>query len=362
MLDSLNRFQIHLAAGSKSPATIATYASIIEAFFAFSGTKAETAPTRAAVESFLGRPRADGLTRAVGTRNQALAALRAFSSLAVRELGWETDPTAGITFVREARRDPAVLDTGELRRLFLVAAEAAEPISRARDLAMLAILSQVGLRVHELVALDVAQVDLTSATLLAIAGKGGSSADLPLNAPAVALIIAWLGGRPQMAHEGEPALFVSRHGTRLSKRAAQHLLRRLRDAMGTKKKLSCHTLRHSCATLALTVGGADLSTVAELLRHSDLNTTRKYLHLIDTRRREAVRRLGSTVPAEILGPVNAVGEVPAALVARQPENDIAQVRDSHALSGEAPKTEAIPLVAEDDFYDGADSGLPSLAA
>jgi hypothetical protein len=80
--------------------------------------------------------------------------------------------------------------------------------------------------------------------------------------------------------------------------------------MGSAKHITPHTLRHTAATLTLTAG-TDLSTVAELLRHSDVNTTRRYLHLVDTRRREAVRRLEGTVPAAILpAPLSAAYNTP----------------------------------------------------
>jgi hypothetical protein len=77
------------------------------------------------------------------------------------------------------------------------------------------------------------------------------------------------------------------------------LLTQLRSGIGTKKRITPHTLRHSAATIALVLG-ADLSTVGDLLRHSDLNSARRYLHLVDDRKREAVRRLGTTVPACVL--------------------------------------------------------------
>jgi integrase/recombinase XerC len=246
----------------------------------------------------------DGGRRSEAGRNQELQALRALAKFALRESLWPADPTTAGPFLREAPRDPAVLSLDELRRLFTVAAETAGPRRRARDLAILALLSQVGLRVHELVALDLGQIDLGSATLLLVRGKGGTVHDLPLSVPAVALLSNWIGERASRASEDEPALFMSSRGRRLGIRSVQRLLVRLRGALGTPKKITPHALRHSCATLALTLG-TDLSTVAELLRHSDLNTTRRYLHLVDERRREAVRRLAVAVPPGLFATVPA---------------------------------------------------------
>lgn len=298
-------FLEHLAA-HRSPRTCRTYGAILASFVKFlegiHGTSHQ-APTRSDIEGFLGRPRSDGARAAPTTRNQELAALRAFAKFAVREGVWTTDPTGMVPFLREPPRDPPVLTAGEVRQLFETAARISRPELRERDLAILVVLSQVGLRVHELVGLDVGQADLATGTLLGVRGKGGTVHDLPLNAPAIALLAAWLAVwlavRPKHAADGESALFVSSRGTRLSIRAVERLFVILRKAMGTGKKITPHSLRHTMATLALTLG-TDLATVGDLLRHSDLNTTRKYLHLVDTRRREAVGRLAMTVPKELL--------------------------------------------------------------
>jgi integrase/recombinase XerC len=300
MRDTLPAFLRQLQGDLRSSRTVETYGAILASFAAAHQEIApDAAPTRQEVESFLGRPRVDGGRRSPAGRNQELAALRSFSKFATRDLGWPTNPTDGIPFVREAPRDPAVLTAPELRRFFAVAAETNDPWERSRNLALLAVLSQAGLRVHELVALELAQLDLGSATLVGVRGKGGTVHDLPLNAPTLALLTTWIAERHEFARAAETALFLSSRGTRLSIRGAQHLVFRLRQAMGSAKKISPHTFRHSAATLALTTG-ADLSTVAELLRHSDLNTTRRYLHLVDERRREAVRRLAIAIPLELV--------------------------------------------------------------
>jgi integrase/recombinase XerC len=303
MREHLSAFRQHLEHRHRSKRTRDTYEAILASYFAFlvlesKGTRSPGA--RADVEAFLARPRRDGRARSAAGRNQELAALRAFMRFAERDLTLATDPTEGVPFVREPRRDPPVLSVPELRRLFTVAAARVDvPSVRARDLAVVALLSQSGLRVHELVGLDLAQFDLASATLVAVRGKGGTVHDLPLNAGTIALVSAWLTAREGMAVDGDPALFVSSRGRRISIRSVERLLVGFRVGMGTAKRVTPHTLRHSCATAALTLG-TDLSTVAELLRHADLNTTRGYLHLVDERRRDAVRRLGSTIPRELL--------------------------------------------------------------
>lgn len=120
MRDLIPPFLCHLRSQNRSPRTMKTYEAILSSFF---GATNASPPSRVDVESFLARPRADGARRSVATRNQELAALRAFSKFALRDLGWAENPTGDIPFVREAPRDPAVLSAPELRRLFTVAAE-----------------------------------------------------------------------------------------------------------------------------------------------------------------------------------------------------------------------------------------------
>lgn len=299
MSDLLTVLRAYLASERRAPRTIKTYTKIADAFLS---TLTASTSTPVAVESFLARTRRNGASRAATTRNQELAALRSLAKVAVRGKSWQTNPTEGVRFARKPPRDPPFLGADELRQLFRAAAEHPPAEERSQILAILALLSQTGLRVHELIGLDVGQVDLATGTLLSVRGKGDTVHDLPLNAPAVTLVASWLQARTNRAPPGELALFLSTRRARLAVRTVENWFVKLRSAMGTAKKVTPHTLRHSAATLALTTG-TDLATVAELLRHRDLNTTRGYLHLVDTRRREAVRRLAVTVPPDVLDAV-----------------------------------------------------------
>ena len=305
MSDHLAALRANLLSDQRAARTIKTYVKIAGAFL---GTLSGATPTTVAVETFLARPRRDGARRAATARNQELAALRSLAKMAVREKAWGANPTEGVRFTRKVPRDPPFLGADELRQLFRTAAEHPPAGEGPQILAILGLLSQTGLRVHELVGLDLPQVDLVTGTLLSVHGKGGTVHDLPLNVPAVTLLTAWLRVRTVRAPTGERALFLSARRTRLAVRTVENWFVKLRAAMGTVKKVTPHTLRHSAATLALTMG-TDLATVAELLRHTDLNTTRGYLHLVDTRRREAVHRLAVSVPQDVL---DAVGEKPPA--------------------------------------------------
>jgi integrase/recombinase XerC len=299
MSELISAFVQHLTA-RRSARTARTYETVASAalrFFEIRGNEDEPEP--ADVEAFLARAARSGHRRAAATRNQELAALRALAAFAVERGSWPMNPTAGVAFAREAPRDPAVLSAPELRRFFLAAAGEARPWRRARNLAMLAVLSQAGLRVHELVGLELEQIDVASATFIAVRGKGGTVHDVPMNAPTLRLLHAWIAERERLASPDAGPLFVSARGSRLSARSVQRLVERLCVAVGTKKQVTPHTLRHTTATLALAMG-SDLSTVGDLLRHTDLNTTRRYIHLVDERRREAVRRLETTIPSGVI--------------------------------------------------------------
>lgn len=300
MRDQLSAFATHLAVDNE-PRTVTTYGAILASFGNFVGGAAplDAVPRRIQIEAFLTRRRRDGAPRATSTRNQELAALRAFSEFAVDDLGWESDPTEGIRFAKRVRRDPAVLSKSEIHELFLTADAEARHLYRVRNQAMLAVFTQTGLRVHELVGLNVDQVDLAGATLLRLKGKGGSIRELPLNTPAVVLLRTWMVDRPKYAGEDEQALFVSARRTRISIRTVERVVQGLRETMGSPKKITPHTLRHSFTTQGIEAG-APLSSVSEMLGHASIATTQWYIHLSDTHRREAVRRIEGTVPAAVL--------------------------------------------------------------
>lgn len=285
-------------ASLRAPRTAKTYATIVGQFLDFLGGLGITAVARAHVEAFLYRPRRSGRRAGPATVNQEVSALRVFSRH-LEAHGATSLPVKGIPFEQEPERDPAVMNAGEVRRLFEIADAEADGVRRSRDLALLAALAQLGLRVHEAVALNVDQVDPSSATLLAVRGKGGTRSDLPLNVPTLTLLMMWLVKRPALAREDECALFVSRRGTRLSIRSVERRFVELRQSLGTAKKITPHTARHSVATIGLSQG-TDVVVISKLLRHARLTTTMKYLHLAGAERREAVDRLGVLVPATVL--------------------------------------------------------------
>lgn len=294
MRNHLPSFRASLSA----PRTAKTYASIVGQFLEFLERLNVVEPTRAQVETFLYRPRRSGQRAGPSTVNQEVSALRVFSRH-LETQGQRPLPVGEVPFEREAERDPVVMTAGEVRRIFEIVAEHTDPLRRARDLALVALLTQLGLRVHEVVVLDIDQIDASSAVLLAVHGKGGTRSDLPLNLPTLTFVLAWLRHRSALARVDVPALFVSRRGTRLSIRSVERLFVALRAALGTAKRITPHTARHSVATIGL-AQKTDVVVISRLLRHARLATTMRYVHLLGAERRDAVDRLGALVPPEIV--------------------------------------------------------------
>ena len=113
------------------------------------------------------------------------------------------------------------------------------------------------------------------------------------------MLSLWIEQRAAIAHAREEALFVSRLGRRISVRSVERVIASLRGKAGIEKPGSCHSLRHSMATLSLELG-TDIGTISEILRHSSVAITQRYIHCFDGRRRDAVRRLARTIPTEVL--------------------------------------------------------------
>jgi integrase/recombinase XerC len=153
---------------------------------------------------------------------------------------------------------------------------------RVRDAALLEVLYGSGLRVSELVGLDLDHVALERDELRVL-GKGKKERLVPLGTKAREAILAYLGSRPELRNERtgaqDPrALFLGRRGTRLGVRRVQTLVQRYGALGAGRSDLHPHALRHSCATHLLE-GGADLRAIQELLGHSSLATTQRYTHV-----------------------------------------------------------------------------------
>jgi site-specific recombinase XerD len=224
------------------------------------------------------------------TLARVISSLRGFFAFCVEERLLEVSPAEALQTPRRPRRLPVYLVRGEVQRLF-AAPDTSTP-QGLRDRAILLLLGFCGLRLQELVGLDLAAVDLASRSLR-IDGKGSKQRLVPLNDDAAAALAAWLDAR--RAADGERAVFVNRRGTRLTGRMVQKIVDRHARAAGIDKEhFSPHKLRHTFATL-LHGNDVDLVEIQTLLGHASITTTQIYTHTNSERLRGAVERL------EVLG-------------------------------------------------------------
>ena len=212
------------------------------------------------------------------------AALRRYFGWLLRRGLLPTDPSAGLSAPKGEARLPRVLRPDEMRALLDPPAppddEPAVALQR-RDDAVLELLYGSGIRVAELAALDVDDVDL-GRSRLEVRGKGSKTRLVPLSEPGAGALAVWLdAGRRHLVRTESPAaaVFLNRRGNRLSPRDVRRILDR-RAAEPTHP----HALRHTFATHLLD-GGADLRVVQELLGHTDLTTTQRYTHVSKERLR-----------------------------------------------------------------------------
>lgn len=212
----------------------------------------------------------------VGGRSiqRGLSALRTFFDFCVREAVMTGNPARAVNAPKAWRRLPNALDTD--RTGVLVELDGDDPLS-LRDRAMLELTYSSGLRLAELCALAVADVDLEGG-LVKVLGKGRKVRVVPVGRHAREAVRAWLPARAALADPGESALFVSRHGRRISARAVQARFAKRALESGIGVHVHPHMLRHSFATHLLESSG-DLRAVQELLGHADIGTTQVYTHL-----------------------------------------------------------------------------------
>lgn len=203
-----------------------------------------------------------------------LSSLRSLYRYLLREGVVENNPAQGVRAPKVQRRLPATLDADQVGRLLDQPAEA--PL-KLRDHAIMELFYSSGLRLAELVSLDIRDIDLDDATV-EVTGKGAKTRRVPIGTKARAALQAWLVVRTELAKPMESALFVSQRGSRISPRTVQQRLHRQAQESGVPVGVHPHMLRHSFASHLLESSG-DLRAVQELLGHADIGTTQIYTHL-----------------------------------------------------------------------------------
>jgi integrase/recombinase XerD len=215
---------------------------------------------------------------------RALAAVRTFHAFLLREGEAEADPSEGVVRPKVPRTLPRPLTVGEVESILAVPGDGDLP--GLRDRAILEVLYGAGLRISELVGLDVDDVDLDEGSVR-VMGKGSKERIVPLGRFAARAAKAYLTrARPSMARDRSgAALFLNQRGGRLTRQGATKILKTCARRAGLHKRVTPHMLRHSFATHLLE-GGADVRVVQELLGHASLATTQIYTLVTGERLRE----------------------------------------------------------------------------
>ncbi|MEA2461319.1 MAG: integrase/recombinase XerD [Actinomycetota bacterium] len=249
-------------------------------------------PTHEELTDFLGRLRGgkEPASKPLAPSSVArmIVSLRSLYRYLAREGKIEVDPTSKLAAPRRPRSLPKAITLEDVARL--VESPARDLLGR-RDRAALETLYGSGIRISELVALDVDDIDLEEGSLLVRSGKGSKARRIPLGRKALAAVGDYLSvTRPELlkrsaAGAARGALFLNARGGRLTRQGCWKLLKGYAESAGLGPRVSPHTLRHSFATHMLD-GGADIRVVQEMLGHASLATTQVYTLVSDSHLRE----------------------------------------------------------------------------
>jgi integrase/recombinase XerD len=215
-----------------------------------------------------------------------VAAIKSFFHFLVAEGDVRDDPTAALDAPRVKKRLPRSLTREDVDKL-MAAPHAVPGPKGLRDAALVEILYATGMRVSEVVALNVDDVNTASASVRCF-GKGGKERIMPMYEQAVAVLRAYLeeGRVAYLRDRTEKALFLNARGTRLTRQGLWLIIKEYVEASGIDAEVTPHTLRHSFATHLLD-GGAGLREVQQLLGHSNVSTTQIYTHVSGERLRDS---------------------------------------------------------------------------
>jgi tyrosine recombinase XerC len=261
-----------------SPLTVRNYASDVQGFLDFldkQGVDSLDRVTRSTMRSYLGWLRERGIARTSISRK--LSALRSFYRFLVRENLVAAEPLATLSAPKLEKRLPTFLTAEEMQRL-LEAPDASTP-QGLRDRAILELLYAAGLRVSEIVTLDLKDIDL-AARQIRVWGKGAKERMALMGIPAAEALEFYLShGRIKLEGKKDTgAVFLNRFGERIVERRIQHIVKKYARQAGLEMRMFPHIMRHTFATHLLD-GGADLRVVQDLLGHARLSSTQIYTHV-----------------------------------------------------------------------------------
>ncbi len=276
-----------------SPHSLAAYRRDLELYGRYLDAVGISEPSRATPEDLTAfvpwvreQRTSKGRPYALSTVARTLVAVRGLHRFLVREDLCREDPASQLCGPRPHRPLPKALALDQVERL--LGAPTGEDAVCLRDRALLELLYGSGLRISELVNLDVDDVDLRRRTVRCL-GKGSKERVVPVGRPAARAVSAWVvRARPGLSPT-TAALFVNRRGRRLTRQGGWKIIKKHAHAVGLADAVSPHTLRHSFATHLLD-NGADVRVVQELLGHAHINTTQVYTLVSRTRLRAVYER------------------------------------------------------------------------
>jgi integrase/recombinase XerC len=257
-----------------SPATLKNYAHALELLLSLLGETELRSVEPAHIRRFVALMHSKGL--APRSLALMLSAWRGFYRWLVRYRGFSANPVLGVRAPKAARPLPKALSVEAAQRLF---DEKPEAPALVRDAAMFELLYSSGLRLGELISLNVddGHLDLAQGEVT-VTGKGSRTRTVPVGAKARDALKAWIITRSQLAAPGERALFVGSRGRRIAQTVVGARLKAWAGQRGISEHVHPHMLRHSFATHVLQ-SSQDLRAVQELLGHASISTTQVYTHL-----------------------------------------------------------------------------------
>lgn len=272
----LHKFYQYVGAERQLSAhTLKSYQRDLDAFLSFVESQSLTQWTDVDakhVRHYVAQLHRKGLASKSIQRN--LSAIRSFYRFLSREMAVNVNPAELVQAPKGDRKLPSTLDVDQISELMDV--PLTDAVS-ARDAAIMELTYSSGLRVSELVGINLQDVDLADKSLR-VEGKGRKTRQLPVGRKALAALDVWLNYRDQFANIDEQAVFVSKRGTRITARSVQQRMAHWGKYLGLHGKVHPHRLRHSFASHMLESSG-DLRAVQELLGHEDISTTQIYTHL-----------------------------------------------------------------------------------
>lgn len=264
--------------------TIAAYRNDLSQFSTFMRAKGSddwSNVTRVAINDYISNLK-DNSRRSYSSSTIArkVAAIKSFFHYLIAEGIVQNDPTATLNSPKVKKRLPKIISVKDINRLLQITTVDDAPKSR-RDHAMLALLYASGIRVTELVSLNVDDVNFSEGSVRVKGKKSGiKERYIPVTGDALEALRVYIErGRRQLLHtQKDPALFLNHRGKRLTRQGAWLIIKRYVEEIGIEGKVTPHTLRHSFAAHKLSLGKS-LQDIQKLLGHANISTTQVYTHL-----------------------------------------------------------------------------------